>query len=83
MIFDPFGNAIRITARAGLHALPGRAARVLVQTRDLAPDGIDWYFFADVLRADGGRAEVDQAIDSAPSVTLEGAPLRRALAMAE
>ena len=84
MIYNRWGTEIEIVAYCGKHPPQGfsqDAACVLVKVKFL-DDGSEGYQFARNLKADGGAAEVDKAVDAAAEIELPKNILTQAISVA-
>lgn len=83
MIVSRFGSPVTVLAYCGKHQPKwSKHSLVLVQVQ-YADDGSTGFCSAHTLRADGGPAEIDTAVDQATERTLEGTELADALKQAE
>ncbi len=79
------GQEVQVVACLGKHPLPGRpgTAFVLLHVRTVTEPHETFGCFARYLRATGGPAEIDAAVDAAPEFNLEPEALRTAIHEAE
>lgn len=70
MIYTKFGSPCTILAYAGKYVPRGRNHHlVLVKIRH-EDDGSEGFYHPVFMKADGGAAEIDAAVDAAPEITL-------------
>jgi hypothetical protein len=84
MFYTRFGSRVELLAYAGKHERKGYPhPMMLVKIRFVDEEGLEGYYFAHNLRADGGINAIHAAIDALPQITLTDKELRANLKDAE